>query len=247
MWRLCPTHFKLRRGRRSGFWRRYGGGFGSLHGRFVRLSNLRPGFRNQPLGFWHLSRTAGFGLTHLRYRQVRPLLTSRSKLRIGMRRARTEAGTAQGRSRCPFGPRDRQQFVLRKRLATLGQGIGRYVGGRYSRWPGFPVTGYCGCCRLVGGIDRGARRHRLFALLDQRGLLLHRLRHLGPCPARPAGSGRGCGIARRRRGRRLVDDVVDDGGVVAVGEDDVVARRRDIHRRADIDRDRHEERLRQDK
>jgi hypothetical protein len=45
---------------------------------------------------------------------------------------------------------------------------------------------------------------------------------------------------------RLVDDVVDDGRVVDIGEDDVVRRRRDIDRRLDIDRDRHEERLRQD-
>ena len=55
-----------------------------------------------------------------------------------------------------------------------------------------------------------------------------------------------CGTRSDRPGlRRLIDDVVDDGRVVDVVEDDVVRRRRHVDRRPDVDRDRHEEWLRQ--
>ncbi len=106
-------------------------------------------------------------------------------------------------------------------------------------------------------IDRSARRHRQFALLDQRGPLRdgrrQRRRRAAAARAPRRANGRPVGPGASPHAgtapetwRRPVDDVVDDGPVVDVGEDDVVRRRRHIDRRPHVDRYRHKDRLRQD-
>ena len=161
-----------------------------------------------------------------------------------------------GRRRRPFSARNRQRVWLRQSLVRR-----RRIRRQRSVWrSGLATAGRrrrSGCqTGFHGRIDRGARRHRQFALLDQRGLLRHRRRQCRRGAALPRRSRYGrsqrspVGLeakgAAGNRWRRPVDDGVDDGRIVDVGKDDVVRRRRHIDRRPHKDRDRHEERLRQD-
>lgn len=132
------------------------------------------------------------------------------------------------RWRCALGSGNGQRIGLRQPLPRQRGSIGRDRPCRAQP------------CR---GTDRSAWRHRQFALLDQgRTLRDHRRQGRARC-CNPRG-GRG-GRRPRCRGR-LVDHGIDDRGVVDVVEDDVVRRCRNIDRRPDEHRNRHEHRARQD-
>ena len=116
------------------------------------------------------------------------------------------------------GARNRQRIGPRQGLVSKA--------ARPAHWPAAARSAFrparAGQAGPRGRIDRGARRYRRLALLDQRGPLRHRRRQCRrgatlPRRHRRAGASAGLGAksgirpAPARRLRPPVDDVVDDG------------------------------------
>jgi hypothetical protein len=162
--------------------------------------------------------------------------------RLLRRKLRTGTGRIRGRGPCSrrwwrrtFGARHRQRIGLRQCLA-LRQRVRSHIRRLRRIRRGNLPNRRARCTRLCGRVDRCARRRWQFALLDQRGPLCDR----GWQRRRSAFGGRQRIGSTRPRRCRLVDDGVDDGRIVDVGVDDVVRRRRNVNRRSNIDRNRHE-------